>query len=69
MEEIEPAGHEIAPGRHAGQTADEVIVESDAARGEAPEVWRGYGRSAIALEHVPVERVEEDKDRTHCLPC
>ena len=65
MQEVEPAGLDVAARRHAGQAPHEVPVEHHRATGEPLEVRRDASARGIAGERVPVERVEEEEDGLH----
>jgi hypothetical protein len=65
MHEVEPAGVQVAPGRHARKAADIVVVECHRRLREPIEVRGGDRGSAITAEAVADQRIEEDEDRAH----
>jgi hypothetical protein len=68
VHEVEPAGVQVAPRRHAGQAADIVAVKSQRARGEAVEIGRLDPRPAIGPERQAVERIEQHEHGFHRRP-
>jgi hypothetical protein len=64
VHEIEPAGMQIAPRRHARQAADIVGVERDRALREAVEVGR-RDRAPVRTDREPVEGIEQDEHDLH----
>src|SRR5262249_14860901 len=70
MQEIEAAGQDIAPRRHARQAADIVPVEGHATLGQPVEVRRRYPRAAVWAEQMPIERIEQHEHSFHfTAPC
>ena len=67
VQEGEPAGHHVAPRRHAGHRADVVAGRRSGPRRQPVEVRRRHLLAAVGREHVPVERVEEDEDGLHAF--
>ena len=55
VHEVQPTRMHVAPGRHAGQRADIMIVEGHGPLGEAIEVGGRNRRSAIATKRETVE--------------
>jgi hypothetical protein len=64
VHEIEPAGMQIPPRRHARQASDIVGVERDRALCEAVEVGRREG-AAVRTDGEPVEGIEQNEHDLH----
>jgi hypothetical protein len=67
MQEGQPPGLHVPPGRHAGQAADVVAVEGHGALGEAAEIGRLEAGAAIGTERQAVEGIEQHEDQLHSI--
>src|SRR5438105_540380 len=63
FEEVVATSHELAPGRHARQRPNPVIVTNDRAACESGDIRRLHPGRAIGLQVVAPQRVENDEDR------
>jgi hypothetical protein len=61
MQEIQPAGVEIAARRHARQGPDEMVFEHHGAFGQAVEIPCRQG-TAIGRKRPPVQAIEQNED-------
>jgi hypothetical protein len=65
VHEVQAPGVQVAPRRHAGEAADEVTLERDAACREAIEIGRPHPGRPVAAERVAAQGIEQDEDRLH----
>gem|GEM_PF-6821899 len=65
VQKRQTTGVNIAPCRHARQAAYIVIVKSDRSFGEPPKIRCVNTISAIGLNVIAVQRIEDDKYRAH----
>ncbi len=65
VKKVEPAGLHVAPSRHAGQAACIVPLEDRRPPCQPVEIGRRDPAAVIGSEHMPVERVEENKNALH----
>ena len=65
VQEVVPAGVQLAPGGHARHGTDVVVVERDRAFAETHEVGRQGPVATVVRQHVPVQRVVHDHDGLH----
>jgi len=67
LEEVQPAGEDIAPGGHAGGRADDVPIKAHAALGKALEMRRDHPVVAINRQKMPVQAIHQHQYSLHGL--